>query len=407
MQENCAPEPERSGKDAALREDSAMRFRTTYAQTHDGTSVANAKKAVRKIASDLADFSPALVLYFAATDYDPHILAAEMHDAFPDAKTFGCTTAGEGVNGKILNSSVVAMAYSADVFEYCEMAVVLDDGQKPEGRDVFDSPDKAMRHLGRKLGQELIQLDYRKYVGFMLGDRISSFSESLLERIGELTDVIFIGGFAGDDYKFIDAQSVFYQGRVYQSAAVLALWKPRAGFALLKTQAADLTDRKMVITRADEKNRIIWEFDHEAAAPAYARAINTPVETMDILDFDGNPLAITAEGEPFLRAIVKQVDNKGLQMFARVREGTVQTLTKAGDVYAVTKTALEAKRKEMGGFSAVLHINCSSRHTALKNRDQVDAFAALFEGVPSIAFSSYGEIFVGAVALTSTMILFK
>lgn len=384
-----------------------MRFRTTYAQTHDGTPVANAKKAVRKIAADLADFTPSMILFFAATDYNPHTLASEMHDAFPKIKTLGCTTAGEGVDGKIINSSVVVMAFSADVFDYCETAVVLGDGQVPADKDVFTSTEHALRHLGRKQKGELIQLDYRKYVGFMLGDRISSFTESVLEKVGERTDVIFVGGFAGDDYKFIDAQMVFYQGRAYRSAAILALWKPRAGFALLKTQAVDLTDKKMVITRADEKNRIIWEFDHESAASAYARQIHTPVESMDILDFDGNPLAITADGEPFVRIIVKQVDNRGLQMFAQVREGTVQTLTRTGDVYAVTKKDLEAKWREMGGYAAVLHINCASRHTALKNRDQVDAFAALFQGVPGIAFSSYGEIFVGVVAMTSTMILFK
>lgn len=386
-----------------------MRFKTVSVQVDEGDAVVNARAAARKVRDGLTGFSPSLVIFFAATNYDADTLAREIDDAFPDATTMGCTSSGEARDGKILNDSVVAMAFSAEALPYCRTALVLKDapaaGSAQPG--VFSDTKEAMAHLGRKLPGKLIDMDYREYVGFMLGDQISAFTESVLEKVGELTNVLFVGGFAGDDYKFLHLQRVFYRGKAYSDAAVLALWKPARGFSLLKTQAVELTDKSMVITRADEENRIIWEFDGEDAAAAYARAIGVPAECLDILDFDENPLAVTVDGEPYLRALVKTVDGRGLQMFAQVHEGTRYTVTKAGDALATTGAALRAKLAEMGHVEAILHVNCASRHTALKKFGQVEGFAELFADTPSIAFSSYGEIYVGIVAMTSTMILFK
>jgi Uncharacterized conserved protein len=383
------------------------RFRTTHAVIHTGDGVKNAREAARLIRGDLAAFPASLVIYFSSADYDADVLAREMQDAFPSALTMGCTTAGEAVDGLILNCSVVAMAFSAEVFDYCESALVTDGSAGATGRDVFGSVADAMDYIGRGAEGNWIDLDHRRHIGFMLGDSISAFSERVLDQVGEMTDVLFIGGFSGDDLKFDGSQRVMYRGKAYRNAAVLSLWKPRNGFAILKTQAAELNGPNMVITRADEANRILWELDGEDAAAAYARVIGRPQETMNILDFDEHPLAFMVDGEPFLQAVLQQVDGKGLRMFASIRQGTRRTVTTAGDVLETTRRALADKLRETGDISAILHINCSSRHTALKNRNQLEGFAALFGDVPSVAMSSYGEIYVGPIAETSTMILFK
>ncbi|MCD8349431.1 MAG: FIST C-terminal domain-containing protein [Planctomycetaceae bacterium] len=384
-----------------------MRFRTVHAQCQTGDAAKNARAAVRNIRNGLSGFSPKFIVFFAATDYDPHVLAVEMHDAFPDAMTIGCTTAGEGVDGLILNASVVAMAYSADVFDYCQTALVLGDGQKPEGRDQFTDVADAVAHLARGTGMEPMQLDYRSFVGFMLGDAITPFTEAIVKKVADMTDAIFVGGFAGDDYKFTGEKYIIYGRKAYRSAMLLCLWKPKDGFSLLKTQAVDLTDTSMIITKADEEKSIIWELDNQPAAKMYAQAINTPQETMGILDFDENPPALTVDGEPFVQAVLQQVDGVGLKMYTPAVQGTRLTLTRAGDVFAVTRETLTDKLREIGGASAILHVNCASRHTSLKNQGTLQDFGQLFGAVPSVSFFSYGEIYVGIVTLTSTMILFK
>lgn len=382
-------------------------FRTTHAQFTAPDATENARLAVEAIKNDFSGFTPSLIVYFAATNYDPDALAAAMHAAYPAIVTFGCTSAGEAIDARCLNASVVAMAFDDAAFDFCATAAVLGDGQEATGESVFSSVDAAATHLGCGLWQNLRDLDYREYVGFMLADSISFFSEAILDRLGELTDAFLVGGFSGDDYKFDGSQRVFYNGRAYRSAAGVALWKPRSGFSLLKTQAVDLTEHSLVITRADEYKRIIWEFNGEPAAPLYARLIGADPATMNVLDFDDHPLARVAEGEPFLQAVVQTVDGTGLRMFAAVKEGTRLMLTNAGDVEQTTARDLRKKIAEEGPFSAVLHVNCASRHTTMRKAGQCQAFARLFEGLPGIAFSSYGEIHVGLVALTSSMVLLK
>lgn len=388
-----------------------MFFKTASATCATGNLGNNAREAVRILRNAFAGFSTNFVIYFTSTDYDADVVASEMFDAFPGAVTLGCTTAGEGVDGKIMNGSVVAMAFAPEVFGYCETALVLEDRKKVKALarpDIFFSAVEAGRYLARNVGRDLRGLNYRDYVGFMLGDRISDFSERVVERIGDLTDVLFIGGFSGDDYKFDGSYRVMYQGKAYRDgAAVLALLKPARGFSLLKTQAVEMTDRAVIVTRVDERDNIVWELDGEDATVVYSRLMGIPVESMDVLDFDENPWASTVNGEPFLRAVMEKVDGKGLRFTSRIHEGSRLTLTKAGNIFETTREALEKKREEVGGVSAILHVNCASRHTALKKWGQVDEFAALFGSVPSISVSSYGEIYVGLVAMTSTMLLFK
>lgn len=384
-----------------------MSFRTAYAQFAAADLADNARRAAERVQDEFKGIPVAMVVYFAASNYDPDVLAATMRDAFPGAKTFGCTTAGEGVDAKLLNGSVVAMAFTADVFDYNEIALVVESVREAGEEGVFASTDSAMLHLGRKLGQPLLQLSHREYVGFILADGLSFFSETLVERVGELTDVIFAGGIAGDDCRFQDGGRVFFQGRSYRRAAVIALWKPRKGFSLLKTQAVQLTDKKLTVTKADENRRIVWEFDGMPATPAYAKAAGLPPESASFEEFDDYPLALTIDGEPFLRGAVGQVAPNGLQLIHQVREGMRFTITRFGDIVDTAAKALEDKLRETGPVAAILHVNCVSRHSVLKKRGEEEAFAALFAGIPNIAFSSYSEIYVGLVGMTSTMILFK
>lgn len=387
-----------------------MRFKTTFAQETGGGPVDNARAAVDKIAADFADISPAVIVFFAATDYDPDTVAAEMQIAFPGAVTLGCTAAGELRDGKVLSRGVAAMAFSDGVFSFSETAVVIADRDKARETarpDVFSDPDAALKYLARDLGKPLLALDHREYVGFMLADATAPFAESVIERAGELTNVFMVGGIAADDYTF-DRQYVFYRGRAYRGgAAVLALWKPANGFELLKTQAVEATGTRFTVTRADEGKRIIREFDGRPALEAYAEAIGVPPENVGIPEFDRNPLALMAEGEPFLCAAVGQAEGGGLQMYTKILEGMRLTLTKSGRIVATTEKVLAGKIAESGEPAAILHVVCAVRHNAMKNVGALDDFGRLFERFPHTAFVSLGEVYVNLVGITSVMILFK
>lgn len=91
-------------------------------------------------------------------------------------------------------------------------------------------------------------------------DGLSKSEEKVMEKIGDLTNVVFIGGSAGDDCKF-EKTYVHVNGEVHSHAAVLALLKPNVPFDFVKTQSFVSTDIKLEATKVDEKNRIVHEFN--------------------------------------------------------------------------------------------------------------------------------------------------
>ncbi len=387
-----------------------MRFKTAFAQTAQGNPVDDARAAVRKIRADFAGFTPTFVIFFAGVEYDPDAVAEGMREMFPGATTMGCSSAGEACDGRMLNAAIVAMGCSEEAFAFSESVLVLADAEaagEAGAPNVFSNAADAMNHLARKAGKQPIDLDFREYVGFMTGDAISPFTEGLIERVGEMTNMFLIGGIASDHYTF-DRQVIFYNGRAYRGgAAALALWKPKNGFELLKTQAVELTDTQFILTDVDEEERIIWKLDGRDAAEAYSEAIGVPVEAIGNPEFDMYPLAMVADGDPYLRVAIAVVEGRGLRMYSRVRGGMCLTLTRACGFVEMTGKALADKIAGTGEPAAILHLNCSCRYTAMERAGETEAFGRLFSRWPHISFASFGEVYANLVGITSVMILFK
>ena len=75
----------------------------------------NVDKAVQEVKDQLGGLNSKLVLFFASTIYQPDEISGKMQEAFGSVPTFGCSTAGEIVNGLVLKNSLVAMAIGSDV----------------------------------------------------------------------------------------------------------------------------------------------------------------------------------------------------------------------------------------------------------------------------------------------------
>ncbi len=381
-----------------------MSFLTTHAVHTGADPVTNAKQAVRQIRADFGDFSGTVIVY-ASIAYDPETVAAEIHNAFPKAVTFGCTSSGECVGDLMLQHSVAAVALSDDFLEFSAVGLVT-HAVPPGVTDAFASADECLREFSLRTGATPLGLDYRQFVGFSLFDAVTPYTEEVIIKLAEMTDVNFIGGMAGDDYRF-EKPCIFYRGKTYRNAGVVALWKPINGFALLKTQAAELTEKSFLINKADEEKGIIWELDHKPAAQVYADAVGLPVEALTLALFDEYPIALAIDGEPFLKVARQVLDNGGLTVLPSVRTNTRVTLCKTNNIIQTTAAALKALRNECPSLSGMIHVNCVSRHMSLAAHNQVDEFGKLFHGIPNAGFSSYGEIYIGIVGLTSTMIAFK
>ena len=338
------------------------------------------------------DVDPAVVVYFASTCHSLAALSAAIKDAFPRAASIGCTTAGEISSGKMATCSMVAMALPPEIVSASATAVVGDLRSPVAVSSALDS-------LSAQMGASLSTLDRNTHVGLILADGMSGAEEAILERIGNLTDLPFVGGSAGDDLAF-HATLVATNGRTFEHAAVLALLRLPAGYRIIKTQSFRSLGKTLTATQVDESKRTVRRFNGVTAAEAYAQALG--VDRADVAArFMTNPLGLMVGGEPFVRSPQRVLPDGSIVFYCQIREGTELELLESTDIVTDTDRAIE------GSHRALIVFNCILRTLQLQEEDQCEAFGALFAKTPSVGFSTYGEAYVGHVNQTATMLAFR
>jgi hypothetical protein len=347
------------------------------------------------LAADLGD--PAAVIYFASSSADFDAVAAAVAGAFPGAATFGCTTAGEIVSGAMTKGEVVAMGIGRDVAARVLVGVVEGVGASVDG------VNETLRAWERELGHPMLGMDPTRWVGLVLVDGLSGAEERVMERLGDLTDVPFIGGSAGDDLAF-KRTLVAAQGVASSNAAVLVLLECPNGFEVLKTQSFAPTGITLTPTKVNKATREVEEFDGKPAAAAYAEAVGKTVDHLSE-DFMLHPLGLMAGGEPFVRSPQQVVGDK-VKFYCSVDEGIPLAVLESGDIVDQTRADLE------GAFTAgkpagIINFNCILRTLELQAEGKTEAYGALFTAVPTVGFSTYGEEYIGHINQTATMLLLR
>jgi hypothetical protein len=357
----------------------------------------NVEEATEDIKLQLSKINPKVVIFFSASCFDKDKVSSLMKEKFKSAEVFGCSTSGELSNEKMLKNSIVAMALTSDVIEDVKIEVIRDLTDKKEVVKAFKSFDEYY-------GEPVSKAAYSKYLGIVLIDGLSKAEETVMDKIGDLTNHLFIGGSAGDDLKF-NKTYVFADGKAYSSAAVLALLKPKAGFDIIKTQSFKVMGKKLVATKVNEKNREVIEFNNIPAVKAYAQALGMP-EDKAASCFMSNPLGLVAEGEIYVRS-PQQFKGSSILFYCNILEGMEVSLLQATNIVEDTKTAVASKLKEMGKVSGIINFHCILRTLELEQKNQTADYGKIFAGVPTIGFSTYGEEYLGHINQTSTMLVFK
>jgi hypothetical protein len=320
-----------------------------------------------------------------------------MNGAFQGVVVFGCSTAGEIVSGKMLKGSIVAMALSKEIIQDVIVEVVsnikINNDLKP-----------ALSSFEKYYHMTMQGADPEKYVGIVLFDGLSCAEERLMDKIGDSTNVTFIGGSAGDDLKFA-ATYVYAHGKAHTNAAVLAFIMPVGRFDIIKTQSFRVLGKKLVATKVDESARTVFEFDGKPAASAYADAIAQQVENLPDY-FMNHPLGLMSSGEPFVRSL-QQLKGGSVIFYCNVKEGMELQVLQSTDIVQETASALKNIESEIGALKALLNFNCVLRTLELGSQGKADDYGRIFETVPTIGFSTYGEAYIGHINQTATMLVFR
>jgi hypothetical protein len=359
------------------------------------TTESNPEAAANQIRSQMSGVDPRAVIYFASSQYDPQAISQAMQNAFPQADTFGCSTAGEIVSGHMLKNSVVAMAINSVVIE--DMNIQIVPQIQTENR-----VDDAFAGFADYFKTEPMTMDVDEYVGIILVDGLRGAEERLMDRIGELSELFFIGGSAGDDLKFSQTW-IFANGQAYTDAALLALLKPRVGFSFIKTQSFKTCPAKLTATKVNAKERKVIEFNNQPASVAYAQAIGTSVD--DVEDyFMSNPIGLVIEDDPYVRS-PQRIEDQSMFFYCNVMEGMELNLLESTDIVSDTKAAVEEAAAEGNNIAGIINFHCILRTLGLEKAGQTEDYGAIFSKIPTIGFSTYGEAFLGHINQTATMLI--
>jgi hypothetical protein len=353
--------------------------------------------AVTDLKSKAGECRPRAVIFFASSRYNPVDLSRQMKAAFPDACVAGCSTAGEIAAGKMISQSVTAMFLDEEIVGQAAFAVVENLRERVTVRDAFSKMEQDLQ-------VPISSLDMEKYVGLVLVDGLSGAEETLMDKIGDRTDLFFIGGSAGDDLKFAGTH-VMADGGAYTDAAVLVLLELKHGFDIVKTQSFQTTGKTLVATKVDEPLRLVVEFDHKPALEAYAQALGVSPDDAPA-QFMTHPLGLMVDGDPYVRS-PQRVQDRGILFYCQIKEGTDLEVLQATDIVTRTQQAIEDRKATGLPISGIIDFQCILRTLQLRAEHRCGQYGAIFDGIPTAGFSTYGEAYLGHINQTSTMLVFR
>lgn len=362
------------------------------------SSMESVDDIVRDISRQVGFFDSKLLLFFASSKFAPDEISLKMQETFPFSSVFGCSTSGEIVSGQMLDNSVVAMAFNSHAIKDVRIEVIENVQDESAVKSAFASFEK---HFNTPMSE----MCSNEYVGLILMDGLSGAEEKMMETIGDLTNVVFIGGSAGDDLKFTST-NLYAKGECYSNAAVLALMKPGSQFSFIKTQSFCNLGSKLEVTKADKAKRVVYEFNGKPAAVAYAEVVGTSVEEAS-KRFMHNPVGLVIEGEPYVRSPQQIKEDGSMAFYCGVGDGAELSLLESTDIISDTRAAISKAVSDLGSASAIINFNCILRTLELKQKNLTNDYGALFASIPTIGFSTYGEAYIGHINQTATMLVFK
>jgi len=368
-----------------------MTIKTTFSQKN------NIRDAVTELKNNLANFDTKALLFFASSCYEPHGLSKNIQESFTTSQVFGCTTAGEITTGKMLKNSIVAMAFDNESLEDISLGVI-------ENIKTPDNVTIPLKHFEQHYSKSIKDLDITKYVGIILIDGLSLSEEKIMDKLGDKTNLLFIGGSAGDDLKF-KSTYVFANGKAYNNAAVLALLKPKNPFYILKTQSFCSKGIKLEATKVNSETRTVLEFNNKPAALAYAESLSTKVENAPN-HFMVNPLGLMVDNDPFVRS-PQVIEGNAIKFYCNVMEGMELEVMESTDMIKDTTKTIDDKIKEIGPISGLINFHCILRTLELEQKKLTVEYGNIFRNIPTIGFSTYGEEYLGHINQTSTILVFK
>ena len=216
------------------------------------------------------------------------------------------------------------------------------------------------------------EINIDEYVGIVLVDGLIGAEERLMDSIGDMTNVSFVGGSAGDDLKF-ECTYVYADGKVYTNAAVLVLMKLKTKFEIIKTQSFNVLDAKLKVTKVNENTREVISFNNKPAVQAYAEAVGVSADQAPNY-FMSNPVGLVVDQDNVYVRSPQKVEGESIIFYCSIAEGLEVSLLESTDIVKDTKAAVTDKKNKLGEISGLINFNCILRTLELENKEKTGEY---------------------------------
>ena len=329
-------------------------IKVAYGWSTNDDLVSAVREGVTSLKKGLEGKTPQWVLLFSTVGYHPEEVLGQLNQLLPPGVQIQGETSCSGVmtrdgyhQGRI--GSLALLGIWCPRMSFGVGACSLKEVKTPRevGREaVLRAIEKVQRGKG-----ELPKLV------FISPSSVGNEEDILagIEDVWGRGKVPIFGGAAGDD-KIEGKWRVFANDKVYSDGVVLTLiytdmgvgyTDMKLGYAFLS--GFEPTDRKAAITKA--KGRVIYEFDHQPAGEVYNRWIGGRLSDKlnqggnILLDTNLDPLGEKIGRFSYLLIHPKEFhpQDRSLEVFARVKEGSELFLMRGDRKMLVTRAGLAAR----------------------------------------------------------------
>lgn len=213
-----------------------------------------------------------------------------------------------------------------------------------------------------------------------------------------------VGASAADDLSFTQTYTS-YNGEIYSNSIIVTLIHNNTGkINVYKENIYEPTEHEFVVTKANPKERKIYELDGKPIIKTYADTLNIP-ETEVSKYFMSNPIGRIIGNESFISSFKKVEPDNSFSFYARIYQNSYISILRLKDPMKVLDKTIHTIKSEMPSISGSIVINCIFRTLLFKEKNLTNAFTSKLQNLSSFAgITSYGEQ-LNNKHLNQTMIL--
>ena len=335
----------------------------------------------------------AFVAMFASPNADFTAIMRHASILFSRAEVVGCTTAGE-VFGGYVEDQIVAIALPFS--DFAVSMVEVSDLANLDGKQVVKDMIVARRDLAAA------HPEFTSEFAFLIVDGTSFHEDELMNVLAHgLGPVPLFGGSAGDGARF-EKSLVARGAKVRQQGAYLTFVRTRCPIKVFSLDHLDVTQERMVVTKADPSRRQVQEINGAPAAIEYARLLKKDPGQLGPFTFAAHPLVVRAGGRYHVRSIQRVANGTDLVFFSAIDEGVVLTLATPQHLAQTLDARLSELTEGQGMLDGILACDCILRRIESQQKQLNHVMADVLQRHRVTGFSTYGEQF-GALHVNMTM----